>query len=132
MNVVQRGLLWTATVTFAAVVGIWLPVPLKHETAEQVFISSDMVLAGGLVVVAGMGDLLCVKIRKTFNFSDAIIFVGGSIAAVACGVAYVYLQNVRQQAIVSTDFAWAFATSGPAVVCGTVAVCLAEANRRTG
>ncbi|MFJ6717487.1 hypothetical protein [Streptomyces sp. NPDC091259] len=118
----QRCTIWVLTVVACAVAAVSLPIKLEHKSAEEVFISGEFVLAGCLIVLAGIGDLLCWMLNGKITFFVLILLFGCIV--VACGSAVVYASFTGEEggSVTQEDYIWAIGTFALASAGGASAV----------
>ncbi|MFH8787553.1 hypothetical protein [Streptomyces roseoverticillatus] len=120
----QRCALWLLVVVLCAVGAVALPIRLEHKSAEEVFISSEFVLAGCLIALAGIGDLVSWIFHGKITFRVLMLLIGCIIAACASAVLSASFVGKEGSPVIrgTWDYIWAISAFTAASLGGAAAV----------
>ncbi|WJY40045.1 hypothetical protein QT196_23725 [Streptomyces sp. P9-2B-2] len=126
----KRVTVWTAAVTLMAALALAFHMILDARSAAEVYISGELVLSGFLIMVGGLGDLLCAKEWPQHWFGNALLVLSCIGATGYAVLAYVMLRDLGAHTD-SKAIMWATSSFGASVFCGTSSVWLAASTARS-
>ncbi|MFD9323145.1 hypothetical protein ACFWDQ_36780 [Streptomyces sp. NPDC060053] len=110
------------TVVAFAVGAIALSIKFEHRSAEEAFVSGEFAIAGFLIIVSGVGDLLCWMVNEQITFLAILLLLGCMITMAGSLIAYACLTGNEGTSFSTENQFWALGSFILASLGGTSAV----------